>query len=324
MRSTANCIATDAGVIPPVPVYADEELAGLDSDELLELMIDDEDRVPRNVIDECARRGDEMVELLSEFLTGDDNWNGEAELGEWWLLLHAVMILGLISSERAGSLLVEFMRRMSRAEAEDLQDWLAGYWPALFQNKPEAVFAPLRELCHDRSLDWYIRANAISAVIAAAQRHGESAFEQALDWLAGIAADEQEDWDLRLCSGNTLLDFPRARNRALLDDLAARQSGLGAHFSAGEVQKAYTEMNDQPEWERFKNPWQFYDPEAIETRRQRWEKELIASESDASNEDDWDFEEDVVTTYVREAPKTGRNDPCPCGSGKKYKKCCLQ
>ena len=21
--------------------------------------------------------------------------------------------------------------------------------------------------------------------------------------------------------------------------------------------------------------------------------------------------------------KTGRNDPCPCGSGKKYKKCCL-
>ncbi|MBE0511389.1 MAG: SEC-C domain-containing protein, partial [Gammaproteobacteria bacterium] len=22
--------------------------------------------------------------------------------------------------------------------------------------------------------------------------------------------------------------------------------------------------------------------------------------------------------------KTGRNDPCPCGSGKKYKQCCLQ
>ena len=24
----------------------------------------------------------------------------------------------------------------------------------------------------------------------------------------------------------------------------------------------------------------------------------------------------------REEPKIGRNDPCPCGSGKKYKKCC--
>jgi SEC-C motif domain protein len=27
--------------------------------------------------------------------------------------------------------------------------------------------------------------------------------------------------------------------------------------------------------------------------------------------------------YRREAPRPGRNDPCPCGSGKKYKQCCL-
>ena len=27
-------------------------------------------------------------------------------------------------------------------------------------------------------------------------------------------------------------------------------------------------------------------------------------------------------TFRREAPKVGRNDPCPCGSGKKHKKCC--
>ena len=26
--------------------------------------------------------------------------------------------------------------------------------------------------------------------------------------------------------------------------------------------------------------------------------------------------------FIRESPKIGRNDPCPCGSGKKYKKCC--
>ncbi|MBN8280276.1 MAG: SEC-C domain-containing protein [Gammaproteobacteria bacterium] len=29
----------------------------------------------------------------------------------------------------------------------------------------------------------------------------------------------------------------------------------------------------------------------------------------------------LVETYRRDAPKLGRNDPCPCGSGKKYKKC---
>jgi len=28
------------------------------------------------------------------------------------------------------------------------------------------------------------------------------------------------------------------------------------------------------------------------------------------------------TTIKRQAPKIGRNDPCACGSGKKFKKCC--
>lgn len=32
--------------------------------------------------------------------------------------------------------------------------------------------------------------------------------------------------------------------------------------------------------------------------------------------------EDTFAPFVREAPKVGRNDLCPCGSGKKYKKCC--
>ena len=31
--------------------------------------------------------------------------------------------------------------------------------------------------------------------------------------------------------------------------------------------------------------------------------------------------DDVIKTFRREEPKVGRNDPCPCGSGRKYKKC---
>jgi preprotein translocase subunit SecA len=31
--------------------------------------------------------------------------------------------------------------------------------------------------------------------------------------------------------------------------------------------------------------------------------------------------ETKVKQIVRETAKVGRNDPCPCGSGKKYKKC---
>jgi len=40
---------------------------------------------------------------------------------------------------------------------------------------------------------------------------------------------------------------------------------------------------------------------------------------------DWKFEDGELVAeqpIVREEPKVGRNDPCPCGSGRKYKKCC--
>ena len=40
---------------------------------------------------------------------------------------------------------------------------------------------------------------------------------------------------------------------------------------------------------------------------------------------EWKFEDGEMvpeTPERRSSPKVGRNDPCPCGSGKKFKKCC--
>ena len=36
------------------------------------------------------------------------------------------------------------------------------------------------------------------------------------------------------------------------------------------------------------------------------------------------YKEQKESTTIRKEKKIGRNDPCPCGSGKKYKKCCGQ
>jgi len=49
--------------------------------------------------------------------------------------------------------------------------------------------------------------------------------------------------------------------------------------------------------------------------------EASAMESEAGAPGD--AEEPVQPqTFTREQPKVGRNEPCPCGSGKKYKQCC--
>jgi uncharacterized protein len=39
-------------------------------------------------------------------------------------------------------------------------------------------------------------------------------------------------------------------------------------------------------------------------------------------QDYWLPQRKAAMTLRREEPKTGRNEPCPCGSGKKFKKCC--
>ena len=105
-------------------VYTAEELAALEIERLLDLLIRNEDRAPRALIDECARRGEAMVERFATLVGPEEFWNANAASGEWWLRLHVAMILGLIPGERAGSLLVALMRGIEQARDENLQDWL--------------------------------------------------------------------------------------------------------------------------------------------------------------------------------------------------------
>jgi hypothetical protein len=57
--------------------------------------------------------------------------------------------------------------------------------------------------------------------------------------------------------------------------------------------------------------------------------EQFAWVDDDSIEDDWDENETEAGGWTPQAPvlnpfrRVGRNDPCPCGSGRKAKKCCL-
>jgi SEC-C motif-containing protein len=55
------------------------------------------------------------------------------------------------------------------------------------------------------------------------------------------------------------------------------------------------------------------------------EQEHVETALFARESGDWVYAGQMPSagqTVRREAPKVGRNDPCPCGSGKKYKKCC--
>jgi preprotein translocase subunit SecA len=62
------------------------------------------------------------------------------------------------------------------------------------------------------------------------------------------------------------------------------------------------------------------DVEALEAQRQA--PAAVRYEHPATSADGGESEsEETQATVVRGGPKIGRNAPCPCGSGKKYKQC---
>jgi len=62
-----------------------------------------------------------------------------------------------------------------------------------------------------------------------------------------------------------------------------------------------------------------------EERQKAREKELIElATNHRINKERRELENGAkVVPFKRTSSKIGRNEPCPCGSGKKYKKCCL-
>lgn len=153
---------------------------------------------------------------------------------------------------------------------------------------------------------------------AGAEKRGD-ALEQVVDWLARMCGDAADDANFRVIAGHSLLDFPRERHRSVMEalvDLQQPGTRIANAYDRDDVERAFA-VGDDPEWQRFGNPWQFYDPDEIDRRQERWLREAEGHQPDAYGA--------IVPSepYQRPAPKVGRNDPCPCGSGKKYKKCCL-
>ena len=61
----------------------------------------------------------------------------------------------------------------------------------------------------------------------------------------------------------------------------------------------------------------FRDKSHVHTETSHFEKEA------AGNQEKIKEEKNKSPEGAVQSKKIGRNEPCPCGSGKKYKKCCL-
>jgi hypothetical protein len=320
-------------LLPPTaddfPQYSPQQLEGASTQQLLEWLGECAEFAPRNLFEAAAARGEEMVACLEPYgARVPQILSEDLEEDEVWVLVHGVNLLGRIDSLAAGELLVRLLSELIECD-QDMFDWIAQDWPYLFANKPDAVQAVLDRAMRDRDRDGLLREAFARCLVAMAADRGEPALDAMIDHVAAQLHGADDIPDFRWFAASTLLDFPRARHRALLSQIAREQHGaMLAVFHESDVAAAFRRGSDVRSWLQRDPPWAWYDEERVLARLQRWfaDDELDEDASESSDDfDDYDYDDDSLPElpHVREAPKVGRNDPCPCGSGKKYKKCCL-
>ena len=92
--------------------------------------------------------------------------------------------------------------------------------------------------------------------------------------------------------------------------LRSPQGAMLADFSAFCQERGFDGEPDEAEMRELHEEW-------LQTPRPALEGEKPADALDGGR-----LFPGKVETFRRETPKVGRNDPCPCGSGKKFKRCC--
>ncbi len=182
---------------------------------------------------------------------------------------------------------------------------------------------PLQELVDDRSVSVWVRSALLEAWKVRVVE-GDAPVEPFERFLLDVG---------RQCAERLRHGEREPERFEMLDDVAGQACDIGSTLLLEPVRQWFAERLideryiDRPFFEReFALP---HEERLSRLRRHRQGYiDDVAAEMrwwGAGDVDDDEFALDALppstATFVRASPKIGRNDPCPCGSGRKYKKC---
>jgi hypothetical protein len=236
-----------------------------------------------------------------------------------WSHMYAVTLLSHFKEPRAHVLIAKLFALPSDICNELLGDTITEDLPALlystYPGSPDAI----KGLIMDSKADEYCRGSAANA-LAYAVAGGLLDRKEVLDYLAGLldgarSPGEEGFWSqiasviLDLYPSDHMVVIRRAFDRGVIDE-----SMIDLECFTEELEKS----SPTKCLKNLRKEMAHRMPENIHGRLEKW----------AGFQEDWEPHHNLVddfalTPIVRDTEKTGRNDPCPCGSGKKYKKCCL-
>jgi hypothetical protein len=300
--------------------------------ELIDLLFKEEDRATLEHARELMTRGEEAARPLREILANEDYWY-EGQGGDYWIVVHAINILGATRDEQALPLLIEMVPHAYFSNHEAAVEVL----PAALGNYGETAVEPYmkfireyRGAYHDNP-DFAHCRHTVSAAMARIALRDEAVRPRVADFVIGLFADPLEDDRIFLSFGSghpVALDKEPGKERSLKAVRAAYERGVISQEMNGSF-KEFTRMVKERRPGLFNDLssdlFDFYSPEEI---RRRQKERAERREDDPYRIDAKPLVPAGYTVAegggLQRTEKVGRNDPCPCGSGKKYKKCCGQ
>ncbi|MGH9802914.1 MAG: SEC-C metal-binding domain-containing protein, partial [Blastocatellia bacterium] len=260
-----------------------------------------------------------------------------------WALYHAFTILSLT---RRAEVLDDLLQGFVYADEQDF-DWLLEISPAAFAQFGEAAVEPLIQFVMSRrpkdQNDWrspHLR-SWLSTALARIALENPAVESRVAEFLCSRYSDPDEDdpYLLGSISGHALM---LDKERVLEPMRAAFERGAVDETIAGDFEETldwYDPEEQRDDWEYHQDLLGFYQPEEIASRQARWKSEKEEKERRARQKETDKLSPQLFSlpsadkpiipegyfktaegSFVREV-KIGRNDPCHCGSGKKYKKC---
>ncbi|APR74742.1 SEC-C motif domain protein [Minicystis rosea] len=254
--------------------------------------------VPVELADEIVRRGRDAIEPLSALVRDDALWDATTDR-EGVVPIHAVHLLGAIGDAACTPVLVDAVK------TRDWGDFLTESARAILGALDPAAIPQLREAALDATLDLYVRCAFAGGLFGIGARHPPHRAEVA-DFFTRILGDPDDELVSLLVDEACMVDDP------------AVQAAVDAAFDEGRVDPMFFQKSDIEELRaepRWSLPPDIYDPMTYFRSGLLGQMKRNVEEEERRR---------ATPTRPLGPQKIGRNEPCPCGSGKKYKKCCLR
>lgn len=267
--------------------------------------------VNKKIVMEIAKR-DDAVFWLRKVIQDGRYWDRE-DYGGGWLPIHAIHILPLINTKEALELLLDTIRYRS----EELDYWLTENVASNLIAFGEDAIEDLKRFSTDEILDSFTRSTVTTALAFLTTKYPshENDIKEHLLKLLNTTGDPTfaclVAGDLASFHDPSVMpDIRRAFEEDRMDEIIDNEEEIELTI-AGEYDSVLFNACKKYPLDHFS----------------RKNIEYLHSINDSNSMyDDIFLDDDPFEFENNEKPKKikiGRNEPCPCGSGKKYKKCCM-